>query len=58
MGKYSKLKSELEELNKEMNHIINGYENLANMHRENARFFESIPERKPSEIKKEIKTRF
>lgn len=58
MGKYTKLQNELKELNKEMNRINNGYENLANIHRENARFFESINERKTTEIRKEIKTRF
>ena len=58
MGRYTKLQNELKELNKEMNRINNGYENLANIHGANARFFESINERKTTEIRKEIKTRF
>ena len=58
MGKYTKLKNELKELNREMNRSNNGYENLANIHGANVRFFESIHERKTTEIRKEIKSRF
>ena len=55
MGKYTKHKNELKEMNRTNNG--NGYENLANIHGAIARFFKSINERKTIEIKKEIKTR-